>query len=148
MCNHDDAPKVPIKDCIPGRVYRIRSRNLSFGVYDGKEGFIGIRQKFGDRYLFTEYHWDQGEPFGTVYSQLDLGIDVPDNIPLAESLETIDKKTQRPVCFDKPVADGGRGWFFLDTNEASELIRPVSVSNKELFEFLERIETHCRAALR
>lgn len=38
-----------------GGVYKLQSRNLTVGVYDGNEGFIGIREKFGDEYLFTEY---------------------------------------------------------------------------------------------
>jgi len=61
------SPYIPMKECEHGYLYRIASRNLSFGVYDESvQGFIGIRYKFGDRYLFTEYHWDTGEPFGTV----------------------------------------------------------------------------------
>jgi hypothetical protein len=31
-----------------------------------KKGFVGIREKFGERFLFVEYHWDTGPPFGTV----------------------------------------------------------------------------------
>jgi hypothetical protein len=38
-----------------GSVYELKSRNLIAGVYDGDRGFIGIREKFGDEYLFTEY---------------------------------------------------------------------------------------------
>ena len=78
--------KIPIAECTPGRVYQIQSRNLTFGVYDGEEGFIGIREKFGHRYLFTEYHWDQGPPHGTVSGQRDLGIDLPADISPKESL--------------------------------------------------------------
>ncbi len=37
------------------------------GVYrEDKQGFVGIRVKFGIEFLFVEYHWDTGEPFGTV----------------------------------------------------------------------------------
>lgn len=58
---------IKLEDCKPGHVYRISSRNLSFGVFNPADnGFIGIRNKFGHTYLFTEYHWDTGEPFGTV----------------------------------------------------------------------------------
>ena len=47
-------------------LYKLNSRNLDYGVYDdAQKGFIGIRTKFGSRYLFTEYHWDTGSPFGT-----------------------------------------------------------------------------------
>lgn len=131
---------IPIAECTPGRVYQIQSRNLTFGVYDGNEGFIGLRQKFGHRYLFTEYHWDQGPPHGTVSGQKDLGIDLPADISPKESLGTVDEETRRAVFFDRPVSHGGRGWVFCDTNEASEEIRPVEVPNHALFEFLERVE--------
>lgn len=57
---------IPLSECKRGHLYRINSRNLSLGVYDGNWGFIGIRTKFGDRYLFTELHWDTGPPHGTV----------------------------------------------------------------------------------
>lgn len=58
---------------IKGNLYRIRSRNLPYGVYDGLGGFIGIRQKFGTTFLFAEYDWDDGPPFGTVVVLEDLG---------------------------------------------------------------------------
>lgn len=57
---------IPLKDCKKGYVYKIRARNFRVAVFDGKFGFIGIRQKFNDRYLFTEYHHEIGPPFGTV----------------------------------------------------------------------------------
>ena len=56
-----------IEECKHGGLYKISSRNLALGVYnEPSKGFIGIREKFGDEFLFTEYHWDTGEPFGTV----------------------------------------------------------------------------------
>lgn len=60
-------PHIPVGDCVNGGFYLIDSRNFSFGVYNEEnKGFIGIREKFGDEYLFTEYHWDTGPPCGTV----------------------------------------------------------------------------------
>jgi len=132
----EDSPRIPIDECVPRRLYRITCRNLTLGVYDGKEGFIGIRVKFGSKFLFTEYHWDQGPPFGTVYRVEDTGIDLPDHIHLCESPGTIDQDTGRWVAFDKPVAEGGRGWYFTDTGEASKDIRPMGKSNDELYDWL------------
>ena len=66
--------------CVKGRMYRIRGRNISIGVYDGEGHFIGIRQKFGSRYLDEEDHWDTGAPHGTVSDHLDLGVDLPEGI--------------------------------------------------------------------
>jgi len=58
---------IPIELCKHGWLYKLNSRNLDYGVYDDtQKGFTGIRTKFGSRYLFTEYHWDTGPPFGTV----------------------------------------------------------------------------------
>jgi hypothetical protein len=67
MSNMKDFKYIPIKDCKDGYLYRINSRNLSLGVYRAEtKDFLGIRTKFGDRYLFAEDHYDLGEPHGTV----------------------------------------------------------------------------------
>ena len=64
MRDHPD--RIPIEQCEQGWLYRIYSRNLNLGVYrESDQGFIGIRHKMGTRYLFTEFHWDNGPPFGT-----------------------------------------------------------------------------------
>ena len=69
-----DKDCILIENCINGNLYRIRSRNLFLGVWDEKvKGFIGIREKFGSRFLATEYHWDTGAPFGTASPLEDLG---------------------------------------------------------------------------
>ncbi len=58
---------LPLPDCKHGWLYEIMSRNLTLGVFrKDRKGFVGIREKLGHVYLFVEYHWDTGEPFGTV----------------------------------------------------------------------------------
>ena len=132
--------------CIPRRVYQIRCRNLSFGVWNGKEspwaGFIGIREKFGSEYLFTEYHCDTGAPHGTVFEHKDLGIDLPVGIELKAHLHDLDQISGRHVQFDKPVRDGGRGWYFLDDNTSCDLSKTkiFAQRNDALFNFLKEIE--------
>ena len=131
---------IPLDQCKEGAVYEIRSRNLVVGVFvKDRAGFIGIREKFGSRYLFMEYHYDTGAPFGTVRPLKELSA-VPKDVPLKEDIETVDKATKRPVAFDRPVRDGGKGWYFVDTGEASEKIYAVSIPNRKLFKFLEKLE--------
>lgn len=75
------SPNLPeMKDLIKGRIYKIRCRNLSYGIWDGKEGFMGIRTKFGNEFLFTELHWDASESFGTVMDAKDINIDFDGDI--------------------------------------------------------------------
>lgn len=58
---------IPLDECVDRGLYIIDSRNLSIGIFRREtSGFIGIRTKFNHRYLFEEYHWDTGAPFGTV----------------------------------------------------------------------------------
>jgi hypothetical protein len=58
---------IPMEECKHGGLYRIHSRNLALGVFnENTKGFVGIREKFECYYLFEEYHWDTGEPHGTV----------------------------------------------------------------------------------
>jgi len=136
---------ISLSECKKRRVYKIHSRNFSYGVFNGEDGFMGIREKFGNRYLFTEFHWEQGPPFGTVQPDEDLNIDVPEEIELIEYTEPIDKKSKRPVAFDTPVSQGGKGWFFLDTGEASAEIDPMCFVYKPLFDFLNAIEKQEKA---
>lgn len=64
MKDHPD--RIPIDACQHGWLYRIYSRNLNLGVYRSSDhGFVGIRHKMAVRYLFAEFHWDIGPPFGT-----------------------------------------------------------------------------------
>lgn len=131
--------KIEIEDLIVGRVYAVRCRNLLYGVWNGKGGFIGRRFKLGTWRLFTEYHCDYSGPFGTVRHMEDTGIDVPDGVSLEEGLGSKDQVTGRPVAFDKPVDDGGRGWYFTDTGEASRDIRACGISNVALALFLKAL---------
>lgn len=132
---------IPLSHCEDRVVYELHSRNLVVGVFvKDKAGFIGIREKFGSRYLFMEFHYDTGAPFGTAQPVKKLG-ETPKDIPLLEVLpETVDSVTMRPVAFDRPVHEGGKGWHFVDTGEASEQIRPSALPNETLFEFLEGVQ--------
>lgn len=57
---------IPLEDCEDGGLYLIFARNASMGIFNKEQdGFVIPRDKFG-WYLFTEYHFDTGPPFGTV----------------------------------------------------------------------------------
>ena len=104
---YDEFEYVPLVECVARGIYRLSSRNLTVGVYDGDEGFIGVREKFGSRYLFTEFHWDQGAPFGTVHPLELLGM-------LDESIEL--RETNDPVCGKENC---GRAVKFTQTEEGA-----------------------------
>jgi len=122
---------------VKGRVYKTVSRNLQLAVYDGAMGFIGIRQKFANRYLFTEYCGEG--PYGTVRAAEDTGVDVPAGVQLVTDLGTVDQVSRRPMEFDRPVKNGGRGWFFTDDGSSANDARPVNVHNDQLFDFLDQL---------
>ena len=76
------SPTLPtVETLITNRVYKIESRNLSFGVWNwaGYEpnSFTGIRTKFGSSFLDCEIHYDADEKYGTVSDAVDTGIDIP-----------------------------------------------------------------------
>ena len=77
---------IPLEECEGRAIYRLQSRNLIVGVFNEKKnGFIGIRQKFDSRYLFTEYHFDNGPPLGTARPLERLGKLDNEHIRLWES---------------------------------------------------------------
>lgn len=58
---------IPLEKCKNGWAYYIHARNGKVGIFEKKEkGFRISRHKFNSNFLFVEYHWDNGEPFGTV----------------------------------------------------------------------------------
>jgi hypothetical protein len=64
---------IKIEDCKNGYVYLIAARNNRIGIChnDGKS-FTISREKFKDIFLFDEYHYDTGAPFGTVHPILEI----------------------------------------------------------------------------
>lgn len=92
---------IRLDQCKNGYLYNIDSRNLELGVYDGNQGFIGIRTKFGNRYLSTEYHYDQGAPHGTVFPLEELER-IPLGIQISEWIITpgIDGRPMNKPLFD------------------------------------------------
>lgn len=72
----------------PRRAYELKSRNLVVGFWNPRnKGFMGVREKFGDRYLFTEYHYDTGAPNGTAMPVRELDLWLPEDVPFRENLE-------------------------------------------------------------
>ena len=52
---YDLAEFIALAHCKDQWLYRIRSRNLTLGVFrKDQNGFVGIREKFGYEYLFVE----------------------------------------------------------------------------------------------
>lgn len=143
--------QISLIECKPRFLYLLKSRNLATGVFDPEStwpgnvqngGFIGIRTKFGNRFLDTEYHYELGPPFGTAHALKELE-EMPKHIILKERSGIVfDQKTERAVAFDKPVSEGGNGWYFADTMEPSTEIVTTTVPNKKLFEYLD--DAGCR----
>ena len=123
---------IPLNQLLAGHLYRIHSRNLRQGVYDGDGGFIGVREKFGFRYLATEY---AGET-ATAYEYLGP---IPEDIPISEELGTIDRRSGRRVASKQPVAGEAYVWYYLNSGLTDEDIEPVVAANTQLFDYLESL---------
>lgn len=148
---------IPLVECIKGFLYKIHSRNLSFGVYDGNKGFIGIREKFNDRYLFTEYHHDTGAPYGTV-KPFELICELPKEIDCNERqihkygsadwavnpVSKIPEPVLRRGLQENEPQHGKRQGFVDEWAETKERLPdrlyPYVELNQELFNWLEEKE--------
>lgn len=83
-------PYLTKDECLHRHVYLINSRNLRLGVYnEANGGFYGIRTKFGDNFIFCEYHWDNGSPYGTVKPQTLLPAGLAKTVSLSEILPQV-----------------------------------------------------------
>jgi len=145
-----DENYLPIADCKRGHVYRLRSRNLRFGLFvpENENGFVGIRAKFGSLFLFTEHHWDNGPPFGTVKPLEDLGPLEDSTIEFWESGPTVCEKCGHRVDYveveggcklENGVVVPGR-WEHLEKVDSCAEAYPESKINGSLFDALQKIE--------
>lgn len=81
---------IPIEECKNRHLYIIKARNSFIGIYNEKEkSFFISRWKFNSNFLFEEYHWDTGAPFGTAMPLKDLGLVT---IPEHEMVEFLNEK--------------------------------------------------------
>lgn len=146
---------IPMSECVERGVYRIYSRNLLVGVYDGKGGFIGIRQKFGHRYLFTEYHWEHDPHFGTVRPEALIEM-LPAEIEVRERANEptrCSKHGRECAWTGSPVRVAGRivpaPWVHVD--DGSELVghdSPIAAGTYQpLFDYLDPIQARVVAEL-
>ena len=87
------------------------------GAYCGEGGFIGIREKFGFRYLSTEYLPGMGGGGVMVIEQIGT---VPEGVELREYYEvSLCSKHSRPTRFDR--IDGLYGeWCHADDGSVME----------------------------
>jgi len=73
--NHDVLKVgIPKDELEVGAIYRVDGRNLDLAFWNGV-GFEGVRRKFGQHYIDTEFHYDDGAPNGTCIPLLKLNID-------------------------------------------------------------------------
>lgn len=148
---------IPLDKCENRHVYIIRSRNLLMGAFrQSVGGFIGIREKFGTRYLFEEYHNEASIHHGTVWPIEDIGVILPDDIELVEvfdggcgtcgapveyhkelsgpfNQETKDWDTWPWVHVDNPEAEADHGGICAKTYGTHK-------TNQPLFDLLEKLE--------
>jgi len=53
------------EDLVVGQIYICEARNFTEGMWNG-HSFTYNRTKFGSTYPDTEFHYDDGAPYGTV----------------------------------------------------------------------------------
>jgi len=135
-----------------GTVYRLQSRNLECGVWNGEDGFIGIRTKFGLRFLDMEIHWGLSKTFGTAQALETMGT-IPESISLNISLGTECGNCHKPVNYVKRPAEqkGASGeWLHDDDdspncsvpfqNSKARKASPVVIPNDALFAELRKYD--------
>jgi hypothetical protein len=134
---------IPKTACKDRTLYRIRSRNLLLGVFrEATGGFLGIREKFGSRFVFEEYHYDNGPPFGTVRPEEELQETLPEAIQNREGLGTACSVCGKPTESHETREAGKiiHGWWAHVDGTKCEDMHGVHVSNAALFTWLEAME--------
>ena len=142
----------PPEQLVNGRIYKLRCRNLDYGVWCAdKEAFIGIREKFWNYYLDLEYHWNASFTFGTVFDAVDAGVDVPNEFPLdvhdhgPHGTRHVDQNGRylwKDDSLENPMGWSWTGWYrYEDTDEICPKYKEDGFNyfllhNDRLFKFL------------
>jgi hypothetical protein len=127
-------PHIPLTDCKHRKLYRLASRNLKLGFFEEEtRGFLGLRRKFGSTYVFEEYHWDCGPPYGTVHPQEELPEELPAEIELKEDLGA-----KCSIC-GQPLEQGGSGWVHEGGHQCNRWY-PMTRCNESLEGWLLQME--------
>jgi len=129
---------IPLKDCRHGWTYRISSRNLAFGVFNSKTlGFVGIREKFGDLFLFEEYH-QEAKAYNTV-----TPLEAIEECPIQDLRCHLEDRcrecnVETDFVMEKPEGRVGR-WIHRGPTSCPGDARPHALQNEPLFRYLEGI---------
>jgi hypothetical protein len=93
---------------------------------------MGLREKFGREYPFTEFHWDNGPPFGTVSPIEELDEVLPDEIELTESEPTFCKNCKVLVKWQQTDLNTCKGvWHHLSETDCDD-VYPTCFENRVL----------------
>ena len=146
---------IPIEKCKDRRLYRLRARNLAFGVFSAEhKAFFGIREKFSDRYIDTEYD-------NSATALEEMPDELPSDIVVDSDLGSICQTCRKRVDYIR-FADGEREitlsrgdkikvrgeWQHIEATDCTKALS-MSKFNAPLFQWLEQIEaryTPIRAA--
>lgn len=133
-------PRIPVEECKHRKLYRFSARNFDLGVFDeGRKGFIGLREKFGNESPFMEFHWDAGPPFGTVSPYEEIDEFLPEDIKLTESEPTVCKNCGVRAKWKKTDPDSYIGvWYHLAETDCDN-VYPIYYSNRALQKWLEQM---------
>lgn len=136
--------RLPMDALVPRRIYRIRSRNLLVGAWNPEtSGFIGIREKFGSDYLFTEYHWDHDPHFGTVSHMEPTEHTVPEDVDMVEGYSLCQ------LCREPGGFVYGDGWHHdARSLDADHDPRSAYYPNEPLFDLLKPLTEEVVRGLR
>jgi len=114
------------------RIYKVSCRNLTLAVWNKTaKTFTGIREKWGSRYLDSEFPYVDG---GTVRNWSETAYSVPEDIPLDVFLGTECSDCKQPVDFSEVAK-----WRHLK-EDSSHPARPMTISNVKLFDFIQQTE--------
>jgi len=134
--------RIALADCKHGFAYKITSRNLTIGVFNADtRGFVGIREKFGSEYLFTEFHFDTGAPHGTASPFLEI-----EKCPIEDlraAFETVCSVCRQHVAFVRNVPEDGYGEW-LHNGTRCDNGSPYAPQNDALFGYLKNVHERIR----
>ncbi len=95
---------ISLDKCRDSFLYLIYARNANLGIFKKQNNsFVISRFKFKQNFLFEEYHWDTGEPFGTVKPVELLGPVSMSFLPTMDEKEMLDFLNNMAIVYKNKI---------------------------------------------
>jgi hypothetical protein len=121
------------------KLYRLSGKLLELGIYcKESDGFFGIRNKLGFKYLTIEHRMDTEKMLGSAFVMEELSEELPENISLKDGW-TVCRGCKKELYYVRGVEGESLKGGWIHEEGDCQAKEPEHHENVKLFEWLRSV---------